>query len=224
LSVLGGLIALGAIGGSVWWAKRDRVTPDGRAAPATGSPASDPAATPADRQRQKHDQAWQVINAAQGKGGSGGRIEALQDLNLDHVPLTGVNVAGAFLQGIQLQGANLSRAELEGTDLRDANLQGSDLEYANLKSANLRQSNLSGCRLEGADLEDADLVNADLREANLRGAKFNNADLRNANLQGILWQNIQNIEKANIHGVRNPPEGFGAWAIQHKAISVAGEQ
>src|SRR5579871_6672572 len=30
------------------------------------------------RRKQKHYQAWQVINTAQGKGGSGGRIEALQ--------------------------------------------------------------------------------------------------------------------------------------------------
>src|SRR5208282_5714388 len=50
-----------------------------------------------DRQKQKHYQAWQVINTAQGKGGSGGRIEALQELNLDRVPLVGVNAAGAFL-------------------------------------------------------------------------------------------------------------------------------
>src|SRR5580700_11778531 len=64
-----------------------------------------------DREKQKHYQAWQVINTAQGKGGSGGRKEALQELNLDHVPLVGVNAAGAFLQGIQLQGANLFRAD-----------------------------------------------------------------------------------------------------------------
>src|SRR4051794_16719510 len=32
-----------------------------------------------DRKKQQHYQAWQVINTAQGKGGSGGRIEALQE-------------------------------------------------------------------------------------------------------------------------------------------------
>jgi hypothetical protein len=53
-----------------------------------------------DRTKQKHYQAWQVINTAQGKGGSGGRIEALQELNADRVPLVGVDVSGAFLQGI----------------------------------------------------------------------------------------------------------------------------
>jgi len=42
-----------------------------------------------DRTKQKHYQAWQVINTAQGKGGSGGRLEAMQELNADHVPLVG---------------------------------------------------------------------------------------------------------------------------------------
>ena len=37
-----------------------------------------------DRRKQKHYHAWQVINTAQGKNGSGGRIEALQELNEDH--------------------------------------------------------------------------------------------------------------------------------------------
>jgi len=88
-----------------------------------------------DRKKQKHYQAWQVINTAQGKGGSGGRIEALQELNHDHEPLVGVNAEGAFLQGIQLRGANLLRADLEAADLRDSDLEACDLEYANLRSA-----------------------------------------------------------------------------------------
>src|ERR1039457_4210478 len=169
-----------------------------------------------DCQKQKHYQAWQVVNTAQGNGGSGGRIEALQELNLDHVPLVGVDAAGAFLQGIQLQGANLFRADLAASDLRDDNLQAVDLEYANLRSANFRQANLGRVKLEGADLSGADLVNADLHGADLRGANLENADLQNVNLQGV-----KSIEKANIHGVRNAPEGFVAWAIQHKAVSVA---
>jgi hypothetical protein len=39
------------------------------------------------RRKQKHYQAWQVINTAQGKGGNGGRIDALQELNADKVSL-----------------------------------------------------------------------------------------------------------------------------------------
>src|ERR1700761_6654983 len=64
-----------------------------------------------DRVKQRHYQAWQVINTAQGKGGSGGRIEALQELNEDKIPLVGVDVSSAFLQGIHLGHANLLRAE-----------------------------------------------------------------------------------------------------------------
>src|SRR5271170_4337831 len=63
-----------------------------------------------DRLKQKHYQAWQVINTAQGKGGNGGRIEALQELNADGIPLVGVDLGSAFLQGIRLNKVNLSRA------------------------------------------------------------------------------------------------------------------
>jgi len=177
-----------------------------------------------DRRKQKHYQAWQVINTAQGKGGSGGRIEALQELNLDHVPLVGVNAEGAFLQGVQLEGANLLRANLEAADLRDSGLEASDLENSNLRAANFRQANLRRAKLEGADLSDADLVNADLRGADLSGASLENADLRNTNLAGIAWKNIRSIAKANIHAARNAPAGFEAWALQHHAASVASEE
>src|SRR5258707_13487548 len=62
-----------------------------------------------DRIKQRHYQAWQVINTAQGKGGSGGRIEALQELNEDKIQLVGVDVSSSFLQGLKLEHANLLR-------------------------------------------------------------------------------------------------------------------
>ena len=68
------------------------------------------------RIKQRHYQAWQVINTAQGKGGSGGRIEALQELNADKVPLVGVDVSSAFLQGLKLERANLLRADFSAAD------------------------------------------------------------------------------------------------------------
>src|SRR5215469_12031689 len=74
-----------------------------------------------DRLKQKHYQAWQVINSAQGKGGNGGRIEALQELNTDGVSLVGVDLSAAFLQGVRLERARLSRASFSAADLRDSN-------------------------------------------------------------------------------------------------------
>src|SRR5581483_9907513 len=62
-----------------------------------------------DRTVQRHYQAWLVINTAQGKGGSGGRIDALQDLNDDNVALVGVDLSDAFLQRVRLEHADLRR-------------------------------------------------------------------------------------------------------------------
>src|SRR5260370_18119108 len=160
-----------------------------------------------DRKKQKHYQAWQVIDTAQGKGGSGGRIEALQELNADGVPLVGVDLSGAFLQGVQLRGAKLARPDLEAADLRQSILEGSDLEYAQLKSANFLFGSLQLVNLLEADLEDADLVGAILMGANLANANLTNTDLRSADLQGIRWHAIKAINSANVHQVRNAPDG-----------------
>src|SRR5215468_8531115 len=84
------------------------------------------------RIKQKHYQAWQVINTAQGKGGSGGRVEALQELNADKVPLVGVDVSSAFLQGLKLEQANLLRSDFSAADLRSSDLKSSDFTDADL--------------------------------------------------------------------------------------------
>jgi hypothetical protein len=173
-----------------------------------------------DRIKQTHFQAWQVINTAQGKGGSGGRIEALQELDMDGVPLVGVDASGAFLQGIRLRHANLLRCNLSASDLRNSDLTGSNLSFSNLRSANFRNASLRGANLSDAEIQDADLVGADLGNADLTGAKLSNADLRNTDLPAIHWRKIAAIDGANVYGVRNPPDGFLKWALENKAISV----
>ena len=176
-----------------------------------------------DRAKQRHYQAWQVINTAQGKGGSGGRIEALQELNADRVSLVGVDVSGAFLQGIRLRRANLVRSNFSGADVRSADLELADLTFANLRSANFRNATLHGAMLSGADLDDADLLDADLAGADLTDVSCVNADLGNADLRGIRWKRIRDFKMANIYGVRNAPEGFVAWALAHGAVQVKSE-
>jgi hypothetical protein len=175
-----------------------------------------------DRRKQKHYQAWQVINTAQGKGGSGGRIEALQELDADGEPLTGIDLSDAFLQGLRLPRAHLLRADLAGADLRDSSLAGADLRDARLKSANFRHAGLQSADLSGADLEGSDLVGADLSGARLRGARLDQADLRQAGLRNLDWQGIASIAGANLYGVRDAPEGFLPWAAAHGAVTVQG--
>ena len=175
-----------------------------------------------DRLKQKHYQAWQVINTAQGKGGNGGRIEALQELNEDRVSLVGVDLTDSYLQEVKLIGADLRRANLRGADLKKSVLRKSDLEDAKLHSANLRGADLSSTNLSDASIEDADLTDARLELANLHGATLDRADLRNADLRGVRdWSAIKSIHLANIHGVKNAPDGFADWAKKAGAVNIA---
>jgi hypothetical protein len=172
-----------------------------------------------DRLKQKHYQAWQVINTAQGKGGSGGRIEALQELEKDGVPLVGVDISGAFVQGLRLPGAALTRANLNAIDARNSDFQNADLSGANLHAANLRDSNLSNARLQDTDMRDADFCLANLSGADLSDAAIDNADLGSANLANLKWQKIKSIKGASLQHARNAPEGFLQWAREHGAIT-----
>jgi len=173
-----------------------------------------------DRVKQKHYQAWQVINTAQHMSGSGGRIDALAELNADGVPLVGVDVSSAFLQGVQLPKAKLGRANFASADARNSNLAGADLSYAALNGGNFRQSDLTGANLDSADLRDADFCGANLSEAVLTSAVLDGADLGNADLNGIQWQQIRSVKKTNVAGVKHAPNGFVAWALENGALQL----
>ncbi len=176
-----------------------------------------------DRLKQKHYQAWQVINTAQGKGGSGGRIEALQELDHDGVPLVGVDVSGAFLQGIRLPRARLMRSNLNAVDARNSDFQGAHFAGANLHAGNFRDSNLSGADFQDADLGDADFCSANLSGAALDGASLDAAELGNADLHNLKWQKIKSLKGATLGQVRNAPPGFLEWAARHGAV-ITGTQ
>ena len=171
-----------------------------------------------DRIKQRHYQAWQVINTAQGKGGSGGRIEALQELNEDRIPLVGVDVSSAFLQGVHLGNANLLRADMSSADLRGSNFTSANLTFADLHDANFRGATLEKASLTNASLKDADLVGSDLAGADLSEADLSGTDLRLANLASVKWKEIRSIKSANIAGVKGAPDGFIQWALQNGAV------
>ena len=172
------------------------------------------------RIRQQHYQAWQVINTAQGKGGSGGRIDALQELNNDGVGLVGVDVSGAFLQGVHLGKARLLRSDFSAADVRNSDFKAADLQDANLHSANFRNSSFRGASLAGAQIDDADFQGADLSAADLSGAVLDNTDLRLVTLNHALWNNIRSIKGTNVYGIRDAPPGFLEWAIKQGAVQM----
>jgi hypothetical protein len=176
------------------------------------------------RIKQRHYQAWQVINTAQGKGGSGGRIDALQELNSDHISLTGVDAGGAFLRGIQLEHAHLERCDLHAADLRTSDLKFARLSDSNLQSANFRQADLSGADLRSAELQDADLNLASLESADLSGADLSRVDLRNADVHNLVWKDIESMRLANIYGMKNASPEFVAFAQRKGAVSVESDE
>lgn len=170
----------------------------------------------AENQRKaKHYQAWQAISHAQGKPGSGGRIDALQDLARDGVSLDGVDLSGrtpdanggAYLAGLQLPGASLRRANFPGAGLDDANLSGAILWWADFSHAVLFRANLAGADLEGANLSSAFLWEANLSGAELKDASLSGAKLRKANLScASLWQadlSGADLKEADLTGAYN---------------------
>jgi hypothetical protein len=172
-----------------------------------------------ERTQARHYQAWQVINSAHGSKGNGGRIDALESLNDDRVSLVGVDVPDASLEGLRLERAELRRAIFYGADLKGSRLAGSNFEDAELTSANLRAADLRGAVLSGAIFRGSDLTGAVLAEADVGQAILEDADLSGADLSGLVnWRQIAGIKGANIHGVRNAPEGFIAWAKSNGAV------
>jgi hypothetical protein len=144
-------------------------------------------------------QAWQVVNSAQGKGGSGGRIDALRNLVRNEQSLAGVNVDGAWLVGVDLRGA-----DLEFASFKDANLQGANLTGANLKGANFEGANLTAAQLDGTMLQGA----------NLKGARLSAASLLGADLLDVVgWRKIASVNYARVEAIQRAPIGFREWAL-----------
>lgn len=169
-----------------------------------------------DRKKREQYEAWQVINSAQGQTGSGGRIQALEDLNKSRVDLEGVSAPGADLSGVNLaygniDRANLNKAQLDSSNLfmaglNDANLSLANLNYANLRRASLTNADLSGASLIGADLSDSFLLSADLRDVQIGGANFKKAKLDRANLSQADCSNKHPKYKYKVPGNTNLSE------------------
>ena len=170
-----------------------------------------------DRRQAKHYQAWQVLNSAQGRGGNGGRIDALQDLAGDGVSLAGVNLdeawlphlalpPGTSLSNASLRKANLQDARLVEVNLADAWLDGADLSFAHLDRAILVDARLDGAVLAGARLTGANLTRARLTGANLAGVRLEWADLPDARLEGahlaLAWLDGARLTGAQLMGAQ----------------------
>ena len=183
-----------------------------------------------DQRKAKHYQAWQAINTARGQSGSGGRIDALEDLNRDGVSLASVDLSSAWMRGIRLPAANLMAAGMESATLIEADLRDANLFGASLKGANLTKANLRNAVLVGADLRKAMLLGADLRGAKLTGAKLDDsvlffADLREAYLVRATLTganlDLANLRSANLSEANFRAASFGGADLQGAILDKA---
>ena len=174
------------------------------------------------RTEQAQYEAWKIIKENEGKPASGGRLNALKNLNKDKVSLAGLNLKGAILPRLDLSGADLFKANFENAILNDAQLPNANLKNAALSRADLSHAKLNGAKLSGADLSHAklwgaDLSNADLKRiipdnkneallsgtnlqaADLRGITLSKADLRNVDLRKANLSDVD-LKEANLQG------------------------
>ncbi|MEM6598503.1 MAG: pentapeptide repeat-containing protein [Cyanobacteria bacterium P01_C01_bin.69] len=163
-----------------------------------------------ERKKQKHYEAWQVIDNAKGIGTSYARRRAIEDLYKDGVSFYEIDLPGVDLQGITLSGAflfkaDLSAANLSSADLYNAFLSNANLSSADLSSADLSEINLSNANLFKAKLGNAKLIGANLSEINLSNANLRDADLRRANLKSANLRDADlrraNLKSANLISV-----------------------
>ena len=129
-------------------------------------------------------EAWQVIQKAEGKEYDGGREDALQYLVQD---------------GARLEGINLSKAILSNLNLAEMQLGLVDLQQSSLYGVNLQKARLYGVRLNGADLGLANLHGADLQSADLSPSTAKTQDPKNIDLE----VRIRALENAPLRSVNN---------------------
>jgi len=189
-----------------------------------------------ERDKQAHYEAWKTIDSAHGLRNSYARLQALQDLNSDRIPLSGFTAPEADLRGIDLSGADLSNAYLSGADLSNANLSNANLSHANLVETKLTNANLSNSQLTGANISYADLIEADLQEVDFVGANiigtnfvranlaqayfgdvnFNECLLTNANVLKTKFFGVENLTVEQVKQAKNWSEGIYDAKMQSK--------
>src|SRR5579862_2843650 len=92
------------------------------------------------------------------------KLIQLKNAQTIHLDLSNADLRNyPFIPGkIDLQQANLSHSNLSGVDLSKMNLGGADLRYTDLSNAKLNQVNLVDANLEHANLSGAELQHTDL--------------------------------------------------------------
>ncbi len=179
-----------------------------------------------DRLKQKHYQAWQVINTAQGKAATAGASKRSRNSTTMAFLWWASMSPAHFFRTLHLEHAPLAAfASFSDADLRDSDFAIPPISPTpNLRSANFRaepsaQRSVSTRRSCKMPIHPTQTSVAPISPAQT----LNDADLTNANLSNFtLAQRSATLKNANLFGVKNSsPEDFIAWAKQRGAIQTA---
>jgi len=139
-------------------------------------------------------------------------------IDMEEINHSSVTFSQADLRGADLSRYDFTHIRLNGADLSEANLSSATFHYARMDEARLAGAKLGAAKLEWSSWKNAILTGADLNSANLEQADLSGADLTNADLAHIKnWQLLTSVRETIITSVRNPPEGFVAWALENGA-------
>ena len=129
-------------------------------------------------------------------------LSMLENLNFQHLELTGsddrkYNFHGANLQGAIFRNATLSYVKFNDAELENAKFENAQLHGVGFFEAKLQNANFENAQLDGVHFSDAKLQNANFENAQLDDVDFSDAKLQNANFENVTLLGYQNVLFSN---------------------------
>ena len=133
------------------------------------------------RRQERNARSWSIVTAQ--SSGNSGKIEALENLAGQDIPLDGIDLSCKRMSGDWHDGEKTCERQ---TYLEDIDLMGASLDSVNLSGSYLVNANLSGTKLNYARLEGASLYGANFAKAEISAASFEGAFIAGADFTGAV--------------------------------------
>jgi uncharacterized protein YjbI with pentapeptide repeats len=147
-----------------------------------------------DRARQRHYQAWELLNLASGHAGEAGRSIAFDVLVRDHQPMRNIDLKGATISELSLNGAQMPGAIFDETTLKNVDWSCK----VTVEMSRYWVPTLSLC--SRTDLRGAKFYNNEITKVNFNGAILQFANFGNpVSLQSIISDSV--FDNANLEGI-----------------------
>jgi uncharacterized protein YjbI with pentapeptide repeats len=169
-----------------------------------------------ERSKQRHYQAWQLINAARTSPGEAGRAIAIADLMADHTEMIELDLTrGNFMEmnfkSANMPGVNFSGARIDGahfacksgwfvsdhwipafdpcwtTNLEGAHIITSSITRVEFDDARLNDAILGGSPEHPTAIENNSFVRAQMQEVTVQASRLSNNDFSHACMKGSWW-------------------------------------